>query len=95
MSSFDPVFAELQAKLTAVVAMLVQEFPAAAVRAREVIDGAQAQSEVEATVQADEARANALQSLIVQARQALATVPGTEPENDPASQPEPEPQTEG
>lgn len=81
MSSFDPVFAELQAKLSAVVAMLVTEFPDAAIRAREVIDGAQAQAEVEATVQADEARANALQSLIVQARQALATVA---PEPQPA-----------
>lgn len=81
MSNFDPVFAELQAKLAAVVQMLVTEFPDAAIRAREVIDGAQAQAEVEATVQADEARANALQSLIVQARQALATVAPASEEN--------------
>lgn len=42
---------------------------------------------LEATVQADEARANAIGSLIVQARQALATVAP-----DPVPEPEPQPE---
>lgn len=72
MSSFDAKFTELQAKIGGVIAMLVSEFPEAAVRAREVIDGAVAEAEVEATVQADEARANAISALISQAGQVLA-----------------------
>ena len=90
MSTFDARFAELQAKLSAVVQMLITEYPDAAVRAREVIDGAVAAAEVEDTVQADEARANAIGSLIVQARQALATVaPDPVPEPEPLPTPEP------
>lgn len=74
MPTFDNKFAELQAKITAVLAMLVTEFPEAAVRAREVIGTAVAEAEVEATVQADEARANAISQLISGAGQMLATV---------------------
>ena len=74
MSSFDSKFAELQAKIASVVAMLVAEFPEAAVRALEVIDGAVADAEVEGSVQADEARANALAGLITSAGQVLAQV---------------------
>ena len=72
MSSFDAKFGELQAKISGVIAMLVEEFPEAAVRAREVIEGAVAQAEVEATVQADDARANAIAALITGAGQVLA-----------------------
>ena len=74
MSSFDAKFNELQTKVSGVIEMLVAEFPEAAVRAREVIDGAVDQAEVEATVQADEARANAIASLITQAGQVLEQV---------------------
>ena len=74
MSSFDAKFNELQTKISGVIAMLVEEFPEAAVRAREVIDGAVDQAEVEATVQADEARANAIAGLITQAGQVLEQV---------------------
>ena len=79
MSSFDAKFNELQTKIGGVIAMLVAEFPEAAVRAREVIEGAVEQAEVEATVQADEARANAIAALITGAGQVLAQV-APEPE---------------
>lgn len=86
MPTFDIKFSELQAKITAVLAMLIAEFPDAAVRAREVIDTAVADAEVEATVQADEARANAIGQLITGAGQMLAAVaptPEPEPEETP------------
>lgn len=72
MSNFDTKFNELHAKIGGVIAMLVAEFPEAAVRAREVIKGAEAAAVVEATVQADDARANAIATLISGAGQALA-----------------------
>lgn len=84
MPTFDSKFTELQAKITAVIAMLVNEFPDAAVRAKQVIDTAVADAEVEATVQADEARANAISQLISGAGQMLAAVaPATQPEETP------------
>lgn len=89
MSSFDAKFGELQAKISGVIAMLVDEFPEAAVRAREVIEGAVAQAEVDATVQADEARANAIAALITGAGQVLAQVAVDEVAVD-VVQPEPE-----
>lgn len=79
MPTFDIKFSELQAKITAVIDMLIQEFPEAAIRAREVIDTAVADAEVEATVQADEARANAIATLITGAGQMLATVAPADP----------------
>lgn len=82
MPTFDIKFAELQAKISGVLAMLVTEFPDAAIRAREVIDTAVADAEVEATVQADEARGNAIAQLISGAGQMLAAVAPT-PEPDP------------
>ena len=89
MSTFDSKFSELQAKMTAVITMLIEEFPAAAVRAREVIDTAVADAEVQATVQADEARANAIAQLITGAGQMLSTVvpPDTETEPEPGDPP--------
>lgn len=74
MASFDPVFNDLQVKVQAVIAMLIEEFPAAAVRAREIISAAPEIAEVQATVQADEARANAIATLITGAGQMLAAV---------------------
>lgn len=72
--TFDVKFAELQAKITQVIAMLAEEFPAAAVRAREIIATAVDTAEVQAEWQADEARANAVAALITGAGQMLATV---------------------
>lgn len=94
MPTFDVKFSELQAKLTAGLAMLVAEFPEAAARMREVIDTAVADAEVEATVQADEARANAIATLITGAGQMLAAVapdPPVEPLADPPADPEVQP----
>lgn len=87
MPTFDMKFSELQAKITSVLAMLIAEFPDAAIRAREVIDTAVADAEVEATVQADEARANAIATLITGAGQMLAAV-APDPPADPPADPE-------
>lgn len=84
MPTFDAKFLELEAKITAVLQMLIAEFPDAAVRAKQVIDTAVADAEVEATVQADEARANAISQLISGAGQMLAAVaPAAQPEETP------------
>lgn len=72
--TFDHKFTELAAKVEQVIAMLVAEFPAAAVRAREIIAQAVDTAEVQAEFAADEARANALAQLISGAGQMLATV---------------------
>ena len=81
MSSFDPKFYELQTKISAVLQMLINEFPAAAVRAREIIAEAVDIAAVQAEYQADEARGNAVAALITSAGQMLATVEvPTEPE---------------
>lgn len=78
--TFDLKFAELQAKIVAVLEMLKTEYPAAAIRAREIIDQAVDLAAVQAEFQADEARANALASLITGAGQLLAAV--AEPEGE-------------
>lgn len=83
MSTFDPKFYELQTKISAVLQMLINEYPAAAVRAREIIDEAVDIAAVQAEYQADEARANAVAALITGAGQMLATVEApTEPEQE-------------
>lgn len=74
MSSFDQKFAELQVKITAVLEMLIAEFPDAAIRAKEVIDTAVAESVGQAEVQADEARGNAIAQLITGAGAMLADI---------------------
>lgn len=87
MPSFDPVFNDLQTKVQAVIQMLIAEFPDAAVRAREIIAAAPEIAEIQATVQADEARANAISQLISGAGQMLADIPDY-------VAPEPEPEAE-
>lgn len=76
--TFDHKFAELSAKIEQVIAMLVAEYPAAAVSAREIIAQAVDTAEVQAEFAADEARANALAQLISGAGQMLATVEAPE-----------------
>jgi hypothetical protein len=83
--TFDVKFAELQAKIVAVLDMLIAEYPAAAVRAREIIATAADTAEVQAQFAADEARANALAQLITGAGQLLAAVEGTAPETEGGS----------
>jgi hypothetical protein len=87
-ATFDVRFAELQAKIQAVLQMLINEYPAAAVRAREIIAEAVDIAAVQAEYQADEARANAVAALITGAGQMLATV---EAPAEPEPEPEPEP----
>lgn len=78
--TFDKKFMELAVKIEQVITMLVNEFPAAAVRAREIIAQAVDTAAVQAEYQADEARANAVAQLISGAGQLLATVEVVEPE---------------
>lgn len=63
MARFDEVFAELQGKISAAIAVIAAN-PELAVQVREAIDAAEA-AEVLAEQQAqDDARANALQTVI-------------------------------
>ena len=83
MTNFDSKFLELQTKVAAVLQMLITEYPAAAVRAREIIAEAVDIAAIQAEYQADEARANAVAALITGAGQMLATVETpTEPEQE-------------
>lgn len=82
-SDFSAEFNDLRAKQIAVVQMLVDEFPAAAVRAKEIISGAPAQAEIDAEVQADNARANAIKQLKSEAWQVLDSVVTPDPPADP------------
>ena len=75
MAQFDQVFAELQAKMAAAMAVIAEP-PEVAQQVREAIDGAQAAAvEVEAQAQ-DDARANALSQMIVGVRGVLAESAG-------------------
>jgi len=77
MAQFDQVFSELQAKMAAAMAVIAQD-PDMAQAVREAIDGAEAAAvEVEAQAQ-DDARANALASMIVAVRGVLADAVGVE-----------------
>lgn len=71
MAQFDQVFSELQAKMAAAMAVIAQN-PALAQQVREAIDGAQAAAVVEEAQAQDDARANALNQLIVGVRGVLA-----------------------
>jgi hypothetical protein len=77
MAAFDEVFAELQGKMAAAMAVIAQD-PVMAQQVRDAIDGAEAAA-VEAEAQAqDDARANALASMIVGVRAVLADAAGVE-----------------
>lgn len=90
MVNFDSKFYELQVKITSVLQMLIAEFPDAALRAKEIIADAPNLAEVQETIQADTARANAVAALITGAGQLLGTV-----EAPPEPDPEPDPAPEG
>lgn len=90
--TFDISFSELQAKITAGLRMLVAEFPEAAVRMIEVINGATADAQVQAEFAADEARSNVIRGLITNSGQILAEAL---PASEPTPEPEPEPAPEG
>jgi len=85
MAKFDEVFAELTAKMNAAMAVIAQN-PVLAQQVREAIDGAQTAAEIEEAAAQDDARANALNNVILGVRQTLAdaVVPVEEP---PAGEP--------
>lgn len=77
MAQFDEVFADLQAKIGAAIAVIMQD-PAIAVQVRDAIANAQAQAEIQEQQAADDARANALRQMVTQVRDTLAQVPDPE-----------------
>ena len=86
MAQFDAVFAELQAKMAAAMAVIAQD-PEMAQAVREAIDGAQAAAVVEEAQAQDDARANALSQMIVGVRGVLAEAAGAaEPAEEPVSE---------
>lgn len=87
--NFDSKFYELQVKITAVLQMLINEYPDAAVRAKEIILGYEESAQIQETIQADSARANAVAALITGAGQLLGSITA-EPEVEPEPEPEPE-----
>lgn len=89
MAQFDQVFAELQAKMAAAMAVIVQD-PVMAQQVREAIDGAQTAAEIVEQQAQDDARANALGAMIVQVRGVLAEAAGAEVVEEvvPAEEPE-------
>lgn len=79
MAQFDQVFAELQAKMAAAIQVISQD-PVMAQQVREAIDNAQTEAEIAEQQAQDDARANALRSVIVDVRGALAQAVEPTPE---------------
>ncbi len=75
MAQFDSKFNELQVKITAVLEMLVADHPEAAAKAKRIILDYEDYRVEQETIQADEARGNALAALITGAGQILADIP--------------------
>lgn len=63
MAKFDEVFAELQAKVGATMAVIAAD-PELAARVREAMDAAEAAKVLEEQAAQDDARANAIQTMI-------------------------------
>ena len=78
MAKFDEVFAELQAKMDAAMAVIAQN-PELAQQVREAIDGAQTAAAIQEAAAQDDARANALSQMIVGVRGILAEAVGEVP----------------
>lgn len=83
MSQFDSKFNELQIKVTAVLEMLVAEHPDAAAKAKRIILDYENYAVEQETIQADEARGNAIAALISGAGALLAEVPDPVVEETP------------
>jgi hypothetical protein len=77
MAKFDEVFADLQAKMNAAMAVIAQD-PVMAAQVRAAIDGAQTAAEIEEAAAQDDARANALNTMVVNVRGILAEAVGEE-----------------
>lgn len=85
MAQFDQVFAELQAKMAAAIQVISQD-PVMAQQVREAIDNAQTEAEIAEQKAQDDARANALRSVIVDVRGALAQAVGAAPAEPPTGE---------
>ena len=79
MAKFDEVFAELTAKMGAAMEVISQ-YPDVAQEVRAAIEGAQAAAEVAEGQAQDDARANALNTVILGVRQTLADAVAVEEE---------------
>ena len=88
MAKFDEVFADLQAKMAAAMEVIAQD-PVMAAQVRAAIDGAQTAAEIAEQEAQDEARANALSTMVVGVRGILAQAVGEEPvvEEPPVEEP--------
>lgn len=91
MAQFDSKFQELQAKVTAVLQMLKTKYPEAAAEAKYIILNYEDYAVEQETIQADEARGNAIAALITDAGQLLADIPDlevivSEPVSEPVSE---------
>lgn len=73
MAKFDEVFADLQAKMNAAMEIIVQH-PEVAAQVRQAIEGAQTAAEIAEGQAQDEARANALNTVLLGVRETLAQV---------------------
>lgn len=73
MARFDEVFADLNAKMAAVMGVVAQD-PVLAAQVKDAIDNAHAGAEIQAGQAADDARANALATSMQTVRQILADV---------------------
>lgn len=73
MAKFDEVLADLQAKMAAAMEV-ISTHPEVAAQVRVAIEGAQTAAEIAEQEAQDEARANALSTVIVGVRQTLAEV---------------------
>lgn len=77
MARFDEVFAELQAKMASAIAVIAQ-YPEVAAEVKAAIDAAQNEAEIVEAQAQDDARANALATVITDVRAVLAEVPAPE-----------------
>lgn len=71
MAKFDEVFADLQAKMAAAMEVIAQD-PVMAAQVRAAIEGAQTAAEIAEGQAQDDARANALNTMILGVRETLA-----------------------
>ena len=79
MASFDEVFAELTAKMNAAMGV-ISSYPEVAIQVRDAIEGAITAAEIQEGQAQDDARANALNGLILGVRQVLADAVAPTPE---------------
>lgn len=77
MARFDEVFAELQAKMASAIAVIAQ-YPEVAAEVKAAIDAAQTEAEIVEAQAQDDARANALATVITDVHAVLAEVPAPE-----------------